>query len=281
MNDYSSVATHFFDDYEHSVGVEGNFGYVFHPDDSLPHQHTDFAEFTLIVYGQWDNIYNQRHYRMEKNTVFFMGGGTSHALKKLSKNANHFTFFFRREYFDEFCKHYFPGHPAIATTRYRQTTVDPQIADFLLHEAEKMVGSRTAANHGDQLETFLHNLVYFTFLDDSIPVESTTKNKHGYHLKIHLDRYEFLQIGLEEVYKQFPVSKVTLIKQFKEETGRTITEYRNEKRMEYAAQLLTKWDRTIAEIANKVGISSLSYFSRQFKARYGMLPKEYRDYYAW
>ncbi len=276
-----TVAVHQFDDYEHSVRIEGNFGYVFHPEDSLPHQHKDFAEFTLILYGQWDNIYNDKHHRMEQNTLFFLGSHTSHELKKLSKNANHFTFFLRQDYFETFCKNRFPGHPTIASTRYRQTVVDQKTANFLQHEAEKMSSSRSSANHSDQMDNYLNNLVYFAFLDENIPVESTTKNKHGYHLRIHLDRYEWLQLSLEEVYAFFPVSRVTLIKQFKEETGRTITEYRNEKRMEYAAQLLQKWDCTIAEVANKVGISSLSYFSRQFKRQYGMLPKEYRDYYAW
>lgn len=73
----------------------------------------------------------------------------------------------------------------------------------------------------------------------------------------------------------FPVSPTTLIKQFENETGQTIAQYRNDKRMEYASLLLKDYKMTIIDVANKVGISSPSHFAAEFKKKYGVSPKEF------
>ena len=73
----------------------------------------------------------------------------------------------------------------------------------------------------------------------------------------------------------FPVSPATLIKQFEKETGQTIAQYRNDKRMEYASVLLQDWNLTVIDVANKVGISSPSHFSAEFKKKFGVSPKDF------
>ena len=53
--------------------------------------------------------------------------------------------------------------------------------------------------------------------------------------------------------------------------------YLNERRLVAAAKALKENDETILSIANKVGFDNLSNFNRQFKKRYGMSPKTYRN----
>ena len=78
------------------------------------------------------------------------------------------------------------------------------------------------------------------------------------------------------MYNDYPVSSTTLIRDFKKLTGKTIVQYRNAKRMEYAAQLLEEENYPITMIANMLNISSLGYFSKQFQSYYGMTPKQYQ-----
>ena len=270
---------HTFDDPIHSPGTEENFGYAFSSQPSLPHTHHGFAEFSLFIYGKWDNIYNNKRYALDKNALIFLGDESSHELKLRSPSGNHFTFFFRKEYFDWFCETYFPEQRELKNVNYRQIFLDQSVATFLLTEAEKMISSRVGTGHIVQLRNFLHNLILF--VSETIKPQTTTKFTHGSHLQIRLDRFECLNISINDLCSEFPISKGTLIKEFKAVTGKTIVEYRNEKRMEYAAQLLQKWNCTIAEVATAVGISSLSHFSKQFKQQYGILPKEYRNYHCW
>ena len=63
---------------------------------------------------------------------------------------------------------------------------------------------------------------------------------------------------------------------FKQMTGSTFTTYLNERRLAVAAERLRQSSDSILYIAGEVGFENLSNFNRQFKARYGVTPREYR-----
>lgn len=63
---------------------------------------------------------------------------------------------------------------------------------------------------------------------------------------------------------------------FKQMTGTSFTAYLNERRLAFAAELLRRTDEKILVIAQNTGFENLSNFNRQFKARYGMTPNQYR-----
>jgi len=48
-------------------------------------------------------------------------------------------------------------------------------------------------------------------------------------------------------------------------------------RLEKAKQLLETEFLTVKEVMNQVGMSDASYFTRTFKAAYGVTPAKYRD----
>lgn len=64
---------------------------------------------------------------------------------------------------------------------------------------------------------------------------------------------------------------------FKKETGQTLTEYVNQKRIEHAKRLLKTTNLQIQTIAQHCGILDLHYFCRIFKAHVGNTPSEYRN----
>lgn len=64
---------------------------------------------------------------------------------------------------------------------------------------------------------------------------------------------------------------------FKKETGITLTDYVNTKRVEHAALLLRKTDLQIQTVAQKCGIYDVNYFTKLFKKYENKTPKEYRE----
>lgn len=64
---------------------------------------------------------------------------------------------------------------------------------------------------------------------------------------------------------------------FKKETGATLTEYVNKKRVEHAIFLLNTTNLQIQSIAQHCGIPDVNYFTKTFKKYIGKTPKEYRD----
>lgn len=60
-------------------------------------------------------------------------------------------------------------------------------------------------------------------------------------------------------------------------TGLSLIAYVNERRLAVAAEALKKTDDKILNISQDAGFTNLSNFNRQFRKRYGVTPKEYRE----
>lgn len=73
------------------------------------------------------------------------------------------------------------------------------------------------------------------------------------------------------------VSSSTLYNKIRTLTGKTITEYVNDIRLNEACKILAaEPNATIADVAARVGFNTPKYFSRLFKNKYGVGPKEYK-----
>ena len=64
---------------------------------------------------------------------------------------------------------------------------------------------------------------------------------------------------------------------FKRMTGSSFAAFLNDRRLAAAAEELRRTDDTVLNIAVRAGFENLSNFNRQFKARYGMPPRAYRQ----
>ncbi len=65
-------------------------------------------------------------------------------------------------------------------------------------------------------------------------------------------------------------------KLFKESTGKSPQQYLTDLRLEKAAELLRKYEKTPGEAAAAVGYPDVFSFSRMFKRRFGISPREYQ-----
>ncbi len=92
----------------------------------------------------------------------------------------------------------------------------------------------------------------------------------------YINRYFYVEKDLDGYAEICNMSKFHFLRVFKETTGVTPVEYRNNIRIEHGAELLKNTDFSVEEIGLRVGFSSLAYFSCCFKKKYGVSPKEYR-----
>jgi len=63
---------------------------------------------------------------------------------------------------------------------------------------------------------------------------------------------------------------------FKQETGKTTSQYLRELRLQRAELLLRTTFLSIKEVTNEAGLTSTSHFVQYFKKRYGLTPTAYR-----
>ncbi|MCF2947378.1 AraC family transcriptional regulator [Paraglaciecola aquimarina] len=85
------------------------------------------------------------------------------------------------------------------------------------------------------------------------------------------------EISIEELAKLAFISVSALERRFKKYLSKTPKQFINEVRLENARRMLIETRLPIAEIAYRCGFSEHSYFSRQFKLQFGLLPSQLRE----
>lgn len=84
------------------------------------------------------------------------------------------------------------------------------------------------------------------------------------------------KISLDGLAERFFINKTYLAELFKEQYGVPVNDYLISVRITEAKKLLRFTDKSMAEVADAIGINGAAYFSRIFKKVEGVAPKEYR-----
>ncbi len=85
------------------------------------------------------------------------------------------------------------------------------------------------------------------------------------------------ELSLNHLAQKQGISSGYLATLFKKETGKTVSEYIKDKRIEHAMYLLGTTHLQIQTVALHCGIMDVQYFSKIFKKKIGKNPKEYRE----
>ena len=80
-----------------------------------------------------------------------------------------------------------------------------------------------------------------------------------------------------QIAEHFGVSVYAISRLFKDSMGIGLKEYVTAKRIELAREILLTTDKTIVQISNEVGFANPDYFSKVFKANYGVSPSKFRS----
>lgn len=81
-------------------------------------------------------------------------------------------------------------------------------------------------------------------------------------------------ISIDAIAGKMDMSRSTFYRRIKAVTGMSPVDYLKNYRLEHAARLLKDGMR-VSEVALMVGFTSSSYFAKCFRAKFGMIPKEY------
>lgn len=130
-------------------------------------------------------------------------------------------------------------------------------------------------NRYSNLETFCYQILRkYCFLVKNYSLSNNSKTVRDAinYIQLHVCEPLSLTVLAEKLGK----SKQFLSSVFKKETGKTITDYIQEQKMQYATMLLNLSDIPIQDVAMQVGINDTSYFTKVYKKFTGLTPGEYR-----
>ncbi len=106
----------------------------------------------------------------------------------------------------------------------------------------------------------------------------TTGNRIG-SLVNHILENLISPMSASQMAKSANVSIYHFYKLFRRETGFTLNQFIRHHRLEKAKELLESTNLQVKEIMHLVGIEDLSHFVRDFKTKYGLTPKNFRQAY--
>lgn len=84
-----------------------------------------------------------------------------------------------------------------------------------------------------------------------------------------------LPITIESAIRELHISRTTLLRLFKKDTGKTFNDYLSEYRIRVSEELIRSGNYKMYEISSRVGYQDAKYFSKLFKSITGYSPSDY------
>lgn len=93
----------------------------------------------------------------------------------------------------------------------------------------------------------------------------------------YIEKHYGEKISVKEMAESLYVTPNYMSDLFKRHTGKNISAYITDVRLEKAKEYLTLPECNVASVSERIGIGNSRYFSNLFKKKYGMTPSEYRN----
>ena len=146
----------------------------------------------------------------------------------------------------------------------------------MINKAERFIIS--ADNYSDiiKLKELLYKCVDMCMEDEKtdsiIPHRSPFVSEVIKYINIHLS----MKLRGEDIAEHFSVSRSTLCRQFKKETGVTLHSYIEDLVLYWAEKMIVEERYSISQISDMTGFCDQFYFSRRFMKCFGDSPSAYR-----
>ncbi|MCC2683785.1 MAG: hypothetical protein K0R75_684 [Paenibacillaceae bacterium] len=258
-----------------------------------PHSH-DFVEFVYIAQGNGEHEYHGRTHRITEGDVFMIEPEAVHAYKTGAapllvynilisstllveelRAMDRVTPFIDFYYLEPFMRKStsFQSHLNLDYLQRMELTF---LLDRIVKEyKEKKLGHRILIKMR-LIEMFIFlSRCYESYVNKplaALPTDAEVIAKIGDFIRQHYDK----PLTLLQVSQLCGMSQSTFTARFKQHTGRTFIEFRNDIRLQEAKKLLADSEDKIIAIAHKVGFDDLSFFNRLFKQQEGRSPGQFR-----
>jgi len=141
------------------------------------------------------------------------------------------------------------------------------------HSREFMALVSNIISSRERLKTYYSNSIQDKKLEKRVnTAELRFVRKAVETIHTQLDNSEF---SVEDFAESMHMSRGHLYKKLKSMTGLNPSQFVRNVRLEEAAKLLADKHDTVSRIAYQVGFNNLSYFTKSFKEKYGVAPRDY------
>lgn len=236
-----------------------------------------------LISGEMSVFLGEKKYKMCDGCMLYIPSGTAYKLKGQYFRAAIISFDLTSEYADitepilpsptsEFDRNRLHAASIVPFDSVLYTNETEGERDAIEHIISIATGSEGAWRDILSAEVKLILIkLYSAVSDDALPVRMSD-SLDTYIRENCREEISNTEVGAIFGYHPFYVSRL-----LKEKKGITLRQYIISYRLKASKKLLRETRMSIAEIADEVGFTDASYFTKTFRQNEGMTPKEYRN----
>lgn len=239
------------------------------------HDHVGFYEFFLVVKGKAIHFINGENRLLTRGSLILIRPGDIHSYESFNKhNFELISVGFFANEFENACS--FMG---ISPTLFTKSMFLPEmvLAGYDLTDIERKllhIGLHTLPDERRLYFRGLLPFILYRILSSGAKQSAAIPNRLRALLNKMNDIENFTN-GLPRLLELSEISQEHLTREFRKYLNITPTEYINQKRISYAAELLLSGSHKIIDICFMCGFNSLSHFYHIFKRTYGCSPNQF------
>ncbi|MGM9902689.1 AraC family transcriptional regulator [Enterococcus sp. 10A9_DIV0425] len=248
---------------------------------TIYHQH-DFYEIHATLRGKASFYLNGRQFTIQAGSVLLIHSNDLHRIVRQSTDVFERVYIFITSSFLESRSTQWSNLSScfqpLGEKRSRVLQVDPQQLKEKLAFIDQYPNKQ---NYGEDIKYEQSLVDYLIFLNQVVQKEENTQeqnaivpNERVEQMLQYISKNLSHSLTLEEMEKQFFVSRYHITREFKKHTGFTFHQYVMKKKLIYGKQLLREY-RSSSTIYNQCGFSSYPHFLKAFKKEFGLTPKEF------
>lgn len=243
------------------------------------HTH-DVYEIVYMSEGELDHRVNNAEMNLSFGDIIFLRPNEVHSFINNKKSGIHRDLVFEKTFFKAFCD---SMHKDIFNIYHSS----PLPIKLNLSE-NRLLHLETLCQEYAQISPVYKEakLTYAKFILAELlslifrkNVDSTQKPEYPPLVNQMLERFHMTLLyraGLPIILAPFKYNKSYLCRLFKQHVGMTMTDYLNEHRLNFVATQLRLTNKSVTELCEESGFSSLPYLNKLFKQKYGLPPLKYR-----
>ncbi len=252
------------------------------------HAH-EFSEIVLITGGTGLHVTGEDSWQLATGDVFVIGGSRPHDYLNMERlrlvNVLYDQAELKLDWQDLMA---LPGYHALFhlepswrkrhqfTSHLRLGPRDLGLAVELANQLNQELKSRRAGYRCMATTLFMQLVVHLSRCYSQSRHENSRALLRIAQTIAYLETHFAEDVKLESLVGISGMPRRSFMRAFEAATGSTPIAYMIDLRMRRAAELLSSTRNSVTDIAFAVGFNDSNYFSRQFRQRYGVAPRDYR-----
>ena len=219
----------------------------------------EYYDFTFVIKGEMTYLVNDRPYTLGENDAILIRPGEVRERLKTNTPVKYVSF-----NFTTLCDE------AIPKKSYLKGVIS--------HDIKSLISVFSASHISDIYSSRekVINLLNYILLEVKDILDFESNNMHIIEIIKYINEHISEPISLTTISESINLSKEYTSHIFKKETGKTVTDYINERKLFIGKEMILSTSYSLTYISDRLGYENYSYFSKVFKKQFGVSPRALR-----